>query len=406
MRKRFFITYSLCALAVLSLGWSLDVPKANAASEIDYVPLAPIDVEGSEFRSDQTCKAPDCFPRYLRTIYNIGIGLAGLFAVISIVRGGFTLMFTDSILGHSEAKGIILRAVGGVLIVYSSYILMNTVSPALGRDLNLSLAFKRAEKTPETALLQVVTLTDLQLQNLRESTAARKAELEKRIGDSRAEIERNEEQLEDMEEGYAKEDLRARNRELQRQIAADNLALAHNTARLGSLEASNAQSLEAAQIATTNITKAGGTVAQIREKFTAARTALASDPGALADSYYKEMTEIAVLNKSLAFGFIDHPPAKPGITRPDLTRGEVDLEKLNSLVLSRIQDIQREERAQAGNLFNLGAGTTLSAIQKRTVLEQIHARANEQICQIKYKCQDKNIECRKFATAVLCPNYK
>src|SRR3989344_1559500 len=143
MRKRFFITYSLCALAVLSFGWSQGVPSARAASEIDYVPLAPIDVEGSGFRSDQTCKAPDCFPRYLRTIYNIGIGLAGLFAVVSIVRGGFTLLFTDSILGHSEAKGIILRAVGGVLIVYASYILMNQISPSLGRELDLSLAFEK-----------------------------------------------------------------------------------------------------------------------------------------------------------------------------------------------------------------------------------------------------------------------
>lgn len=88
-----------------------------------------------------TCKTS--LPEYLRGIYYGGVILAGFFAVFSIVRGGFTLLFTDSILGHSEAKGIILRALGGLVIVYASYLLMNTINPQLGRDLNISLDFPR-----------------------------------------------------------------------------------------------------------------------------------------------------------------------------------------------------------------------------------------------------------------------
>jgi hypothetical protein len=142
------------------------------ASDVGYVPLAPIDVPGSEFTSPgygtnaefSKCQAPTCFPRYLRTIYNIGIVLAGLFAVVSIVRGGFELMFTDSILGRSEGKGMILRALGGLLVVYSSYILMNMINPALGRDLDLALQFPHITLKKEVSTLMVVTAADVEEQ--------------------------------------------------------------------------------------------------------------------------------------------------------------------------------------------------------------------------------------------------
>lgn len=146
--------FALCALA-FSLWAGVVVPLY--ASQINYVPLAPIDVEGSEFRGDP-CVAPTCFPRYLRTLYNVGIAIAGLFAVLSIVRGGFEFLWTDSYLARSEGKAIILRAVGGVLIVYSSYILMNAISPALGRDLDLSLRFKDVAIQEDTSTLQLADL--------------------------------------------------------------------------------------------------------------------------------------------------------------------------------------------------------------------------------------------------------
>lgn len=160
------ILYSLCILILTFSGLCIPVvaPTVLAAS-VEYVPLAPIDVRGSEFTSStyneelSTCVAPTCFPRYLRTIYNVGIALAGFFVVFSIVRGGFTLLFTDSILGHSEGKAIILRALGGAVIVYGSYILMNQISPSLGRDLDLSLAFERVPKALTGRGLTVVNQT-------------------------------------------------------------------------------------------------------------------------------------------------------------------------------------------------------------------------------------------------------
>ncbi|OHA20697.1 MAG: hypothetical protein A2759_03740 [Candidatus Taylorbacteria bacterium RIFCSPHIGHO2_01_FULL_49_60] len=142
MRK--ILIFNVCLLAVIGALAAIKAPAVYAAQTENYVPLAPIDVTGSEFTSTgptAECRAPGCLPRYLRTIYNVGIVLAGLFAVVSIVRGGFELMFTDSILGRMEGKGIILRALGGLLIVYSSYIFMNAINPGLGRDLDLALQF-------------------------------------------------------------------------------------------------------------------------------------------------------------------------------------------------------------------------------------------------------------------------
>ena len=163
-RKLFF--YSLCILGFIFSGLFVMAPSARATT-IEYVPLAPLDVRGSEFTSQgefSKCIAPTCFPRYLRTIYNVGIALAGFFVVFSIVRGGFELLFTDSILGHSEGKAIILRALGGAVIVYASYIFMNMISPSLGRDLDLSLAFERVPKAETGRGLTVVTAEDVEAQ--------------------------------------------------------------------------------------------------------------------------------------------------------------------------------------------------------------------------------------------------
>ena len=144
--------------------------SAQPATDVRrYVPLAPIsytienadtkDCEGKlaqVTRLSQTDRrSPDydnalqgyknacgtSLPEYLRGIYFGGVLLAGFLAVFAIVRAGFTLLFTDSILGHSEAKGMILKALGGLMIVYMSYMLMNTINPQLGTELNLSLDF-------------------------------------------------------------------------------------------------------------------------------------------------------------------------------------------------------------------------------------------------------------------------
>lgn len=125
----------------------------------DYIPLAPIEAPGTAEKftgcsgeeisgvwnknTGTWTTPPSCLPKYLTTVYNMGIALAGLFLVFAIVRGGFTLMFTDSVLGKLEGKKIILQAMGGAVIVFASYLFLNTINPQLAGDLNLSLKFPR-----------------------------------------------------------------------------------------------------------------------------------------------------------------------------------------------------------------------------------------------------------------------
>lgn len=154
-------------LTTAIIGWFASALPVFAQ---DYIPLAPIEVAGMQdadkftrctpsttYKSDGTVlKEADCLPKYLTTIYNMGIALAGLFLVFAIVRGGFTLMFTDSVLGKLEGKKIILQAMGGAVIVFSSYLLMNTINPQLAQDLNLSLKFPRVKIEKFVSELELV----------------------------------------------------------------------------------------------------------------------------------------------------------------------------------------------------------------------------------------------------------
>ncbi|MDO8619881.1 MAG: hypothetical protein Q7R64_00860 [bacterium] len=402
---RTVLIYSLCVIAVISALGGMGIPVAYATNPtgVNYVPLAPIDVAGSEFTSatfDKTsnnatsdCIAPTCFPRYLRTIYNIGVALAGLFAVVSIVRGGFTLIFTDSILGHSEAKGIILRALGGLLIVYSSYIFMNAISPSLGSDLDLSLDFGRVRIQAEDLTSLNVALTEQQLKQLDDATIKRRDELQKRIDDNTVTLVANRLALETARsegDSSAITTLQQEISSLESQIADDNIALAHNVGRQASLHGSNATTQQKAQEALTNATKSGGAIDQTRAKFTAARTLIASNPGKLADSYFQELQEISVINKSIAFGILDNPPAS--VYRNPATGVETTSQNLTAamdIAKAQMTAIDNERKKQITALIGLSAGSTLTSTQKTIARERIHATANEQICQIRNACKSK-----------------
>ncbi len=149
--------YSITLLFILSaMVVPFLLPAQVSAIDISYTPLAPIpgtvtndalcaqstvSMTAAEKQAyNNACKVTN-LGTYLRGLYITGIALAGLLAVFSLVRGGFTLLFTDSILGKTEGKSIILHAVGGLLIVFASFVLVNTINPQLGTDLNLQLDF-------------------------------------------------------------------------------------------------------------------------------------------------------------------------------------------------------------------------------------------------------------------------
>lgn len=73
---------------------------------------------------------------FLGTIFSLAIALAGVLAVIMIMMGGWTLMYSDSFTGREEGKKKIYNAIIGLILALSSYLVLNTINPDL---VNLSL---------------------------------------------------------------------------------------------------------------------------------------------------------------------------------------------------------------------------------------------------------------------------
>jgi hypothetical protein len=122
-RKIFAVYFTL---AFLSLGF-LSAASPVLGAEIQYVPLAPI--EGTY---DEATGATN-LGVYLVGIFKVGVAAAGALAFLIIVWGGFTYLSTDAITGKEEGKERIERAVGGLILALASYIILNSINPALVR---------------------------------------------------------------------------------------------------------------------------------------------------------------------------------------------------------------------------------------------------------------------------------
>jgi len=68
---------------------------------------------------------------YINIMFRFVIGLIGLMAVVMIVIGGIEYMSTEAIFKKGEAKNRIMGALGGLLLVLFSFVLLNTLNPNL-----------------------------------------------------------------------------------------------------------------------------------------------------------------------------------------------------------------------------------------------------------------------------------
>jgi hypothetical protein len=108
-----------------SMGVFLFVLSAHSASA--YALLEPI----SGVTSVDT-RASGAVGSYLSNIYVLGIGLAGVLAVLMIVVGGIQYIGSGmSPSGKSDAKDRITNAVLGLLLALLSWLILNTIDPNL-----------------------------------------------------------------------------------------------------------------------------------------------------------------------------------------------------------------------------------------------------------------------------------
>jgi len=129
----------------------------HAQNEITYTPLQPL----------PNVESPDdiTLASYLEAIFEISIGIAGILAVLVIAIGGVEYMTTEAYTGKSAAKDKILRALGGFVLILASWIILNTINPAL---LNLDLdpsAFTPGEGGPPDVSTKVDTFRQTVLED-------------------------------------------------------------------------------------------------------------------------------------------------------------------------------------------------------------------------------------------------
>lgn len=95
-----------------------------------YTLLAPLPGLG-------TINTAQGLPPYIRTIFRLAIGIAGVIAVIIIVWAGIEYMMSDIVFKKEDAKSRIWSALGGLVLLIGSVVILNTINPDL-----LNLGFK------------------------------------------------------------------------------------------------------------------------------------------------------------------------------------------------------------------------------------------------------------------------
>jgi hypothetical protein len=68
---------------------------------------------------------------YLQNLFYILLGLAGVAAIVQIVRGGLMYMTPDSIGGKTEGKKLIREALTGLILAIASALILNEINPNL-----------------------------------------------------------------------------------------------------------------------------------------------------------------------------------------------------------------------------------------------------------------------------------
>ena len=103
------------------------------ASANDYTPLAPLPGLSSVPTSGE-----GSFANYINAVYRVALLISGLLAVIMITWGGIEYMGGDSVFNKEEGRKKIQNAIVGLLLLVSSFLILNTINPKLV-DLNFDI---------------------------------------------------------------------------------------------------------------------------------------------------------------------------------------------------------------------------------------------------------------------------
>jgi hypothetical protein len=134
----------MISLPLLAVAVGLALPLAASAettySSLDYYPQVQIPVSGSSLDQASTTvgtyqnggMSSTLLARYIQTMYTYGLMIAAILAAIVLMGGGvlwLTSAGNDSRV--TQAKELISGSVVGLIILFSSWIILNTINPNL-----------------------------------------------------------------------------------------------------------------------------------------------------------------------------------------------------------------------------------------------------------------------------------
>jgi hypothetical protein len=142
--KQIIVKISLLAVII----GSLCVPLVTYADDatIQFTPQVGIPGQNSDFQASQNTNVgtyytdstgtkrfkSDLLARYLQDFYTYGQGTVGIIAVIILMVGGIIWLTSAGDSGRvGQAKKMIAGAITGIIILFGSWIILNTINPDL-----------------------------------------------------------------------------------------------------------------------------------------------------------------------------------------------------------------------------------------------------------------------------------
>lgn len=179
--RKFFHILTLLILVLAFFVSIVPVGQVFAQARPDYVALSPL--PGATNADNKTTS----FPVYVTGIFNLGIGIAGVLAVMVIIFEGISHMLSESFTKKSDTVQRIQAALAGLLLALLAYLILQAINPAL---VNFNLTLK---PVADSGRLQFPRSADALMQELlvtqANQTQQKTIELRKNDQDLQGEID-------------------------------------------------------------------------------------------------------------------------------------------------------------------------------------------------------------------------
>lgn len=121
--KKIFLIFLLISLLVL-FWWSFNFSLAQWKPELKYPEIG-------QWRP-QVIEETDILPKYIKYIFTLVVVIVGLVALSALIYGGFRyLTSAGSPAALTDAKERIIAGLLGLIIIFSSYLILTTINPQL-----------------------------------------------------------------------------------------------------------------------------------------------------------------------------------------------------------------------------------------------------------------------------------